>query len=155
MTSIVRWDPFREMAALRNTMDRLFEEPFMQRSILWERPAFEEWSLALDVIEDDDKYTVKASLPGVDPDDIEVTLTDNVLTIKGEMKQDEEFEEENYHLRERRFGRFTRSIALPAKVQADKVEAINENGVLTLYLPKAEEVKPKKIAIRKQIEHKK
>ncbi len=155
MTSIVRWDPFREMAALRNTMDRLFEEPFMQRSVLWERPMIDEWSLALDVVEDDDKYTVKASLPGVDPDDIEVTLTDNVLTIKGEMKQDEEIEEKNYHLRERRFGRFTRSIALPATVQADKVEAINENGVLTLYLPKTEEVKPKKIAIRKQIEHKK
>jgi HSP20 family protein len=154
MTSIVRWDPFREMAVLRNTMDRFFEEPFMQRSTLWERPIIDEWSLALDVVEDDDKYTVKASLPGVDPDDIEVTLTDNVLTIKGEMKQDEEVEEKNYHLRERRFGRFTRSIALPATVQADKVEAINENGVLTLYLPKAEEVKPKKIAIRKQIEHK-
>jgi HSP20 family protein len=71
-----------------------------------------------------------------------------VLTIKGEMKEDKEIKEETYHLRERRFGQFTRSVTLPMPVNADKIEAVNENGVLTLTLPKAESTKPKKIEVK-------
>ena len=78
-------------------------------------------------------------------------LTDNVLTIKGEMRADKEINEENYHLRERRFGSFVRSVTLPTAVDADKIEAVNENGVLTLTLPKAEAVKPKKIEVKKLV----
>jgi HSP20 family protein len=108
-------------------------------------------SLALDVAEKDDAFIVKASVPGVPAEDVEVTLTDNVLTIKGEMKADKEINEENYHLRERRFGSFMRSVTLPTAVDADKIEAVNENGVLTLTLPKAEAVKPKKIEVKKLV----
>ncbi len=94
---------------------------------------------------------MKASIPGVDPNDVEVTLTDNTLTIKGEVKEETDVEERNYHLRERRFGSFTRNVTLPLPVDADKVEATHENGVLSLRLPKTEAVKPKKISVKKMI----
>lgn len=146
MTTLTRWEPFREMANLSRMMDRFFDEPFGEMPVLWRRG--DGYNLALDVAEQEDKYIVKASVPGIKPEDVEITLTDNVLTIKGETK------EENYHLRERRFGSFMRSIALPNSVDADKIEAVNEHGVLTLTLPKAEAVKPKRIEVKKMIESK-
>ena len=153
MSKLVRWDPVREMMSLRDSMDRFLEEPFLQNPRIWERSMMAEWNLALDVAEEDEAYVVTASLPGVAPEDVEITLTDNVLTIKGEITRDETVDEKKYHLRERRFGRFMRSITLPNAVAADQVEAVSDNGVLTLTLPKIEEVKPKRIEIRKQIEH--
>ena len=98
--------------------------------------------------EKDDAFVVKASIPGINADDLEITLSDNVLTIKGEIKADEDIEEEQYHVRERRYGSFMRSVTLPTPVDADAVEATYEHGVLTLTVPKAEEAKPKRIAIR-------
>lgn len=148
MAYLTRWDPFREMAALRNTVDRLFDESM--QSADWEGRSI--GALALDVAENEDGYIVKASLPGVNPDDIEVTLTDNTLTVRGEIKADTDIDEKNYRLRERRSGTFMRSVTLPVPVDSEKVEAVNEHGVLTLRLPKAEAVKPKKIAVRKMIE---
>lgn len=150
MTSMTRWDPYRELATMRQVLDRFFEDDFARFPSLWERRP-EAMSLALDVAEQEDAFVVKASVPGVAPEDVEVTLTDNVLTIKGEMKADKEINEENYHLRERRFGAFMRSVTLPTAVEAEKIEAVNENGVLTLTLPKAEAVKPKKIEVRKVV----
>lgn len=150
MTSMTRWDPYRELATMRQVLDRFFEDDFARFPSLWERRP-EAASLALDVAEREDAFVVKASVPGVAPEDVEVTLTDNVLTIKGEMKADKEINEENYHLRERRFGAFMRSVTLPTAVEAEKIEAVNENGVLTLTLPKAEAVKPKKIEVRKVV----
>ena len=150
MTTLVRWDPFRQMNVLRSELDRYFDEPFLRTPSLWQREGVA-FSLALDVAEDDQGYLVKASLPGVAPEDIEITLDENALTISGKMSQDEESEGKNYHLRERRFGSFARSITLPSTVDADKVEAVNENGVLTLHLPKVEEAKPKKIAVKKMV----
>lgn len=120
---------------MRQMLDRFFEDDFARFPSLWERRS-DTMSLALDVAEKDDAFIVKASVPGVPAEDVEVTLTDNVLTIKGEMKADKEINEENYHLRERRFGSFMRSVTLPTAVDADKIEAVNENGVLTLTLPK-------------------
>ena len=152
MSKLVRWDPVREMLSLRNSVDRFLDEPFLQYPRLWERTMMSEWNLALDVAETDDAYVITASLPGVAPEDVEITLADNVLTIKGETSKVEESEEQQYHIRERRFGRFVRSITLPTAVDADHVEAVSENGVLTLTLPKTEEVKPKRIEIHKQIE---
>jgi HSP20 family protein len=152
MTTLTRWEPFREMANLSRVMDRFFDEPFGEMPVLWRRG--DGYNLALDVAEQDDKYVVKASVPGIKPEDVEITLTDNVLTIKGETKAENEIKEENYHLRERRFGSFVRSIALPNSVDAEKIEAVNENGVLTLTLPKAEAVKPKRIEVKKMIESK-
>lgn len=150
MTTLVRWDPFRHMNALRSEIDRYFDEPFLRTPSVWQHEGVA-FSLALDVAEDDQEYLVKASLPGVAPEDIEITLNENTLTISGKMTQEEEREDKNYHLRERRFGSFARSITLPSTVDADKVEAVNENGVLTLHLPKVEAVKPKKIAVKKMV----
>jgi len=139
---LTRWDPFRDMLSMRQAMDRLFDralEPSWSESAVW--------NLALDVVENKDEFLVKASLPGINPDDLEITFTDNVLTIKGETKEDKDIQEEQYHLRERRQGIFSRSISLPNRVKADAIEASYDAGVLTLKLPKVEEVKPKRIAI--------
>ncbi|HEY63781.1 MAG TPA: Hsp20/alpha crystallin family protein [Caldilineae bacterium] len=146
MTNLMRWDPFRDFISLRNAMDRLFEEAFVMPSRLLAPTT--EWSLALDVAEDEDNFIVKATIPGVRPEDLDVSIADNVLTIRGEIKADEEIKEEQYHIRERRYGSFSRSVRLPAPVDADKVEATYENGVLTLRIPKAEEVRPKRIPVK-------
>jgi HSP20 family protein len=140
---LTRWDPFREMLSMRRAMDRFFDraiEPSWSDTPMWD--------LALDVVENKDDFLVKASLPGINPDELEITFTDNVLTIKGETKEDKEIKEEQYHLRERRQGIFSRSISLPNRVKADAIEAHYDAGVLTLKLPKVEEVKAKRIAIR-------
>jgi HSP20 family protein len=147
MTTLTRWDPIREMMQLQNAVDRLFECELASTLPLW-RQSSTAWMLPLDVIETEDEFIVKASIPGIDPDELDISLTDNVLTIKGEFKVDEA-EDVRYHLRERRFGMFQRSISLPVPVNADKVEAVYENGVLTLHIPKTEEVKPKHISIKK------
>lgn len=146
MTMLTRWDPFREMLDLRRRMDRMFEDSFR---------AMDQWdggesqsSLALDVSEDQDKYTIKASIPGVNPEAVDITMNNDVLTISGESKSEDEKEEGQWHLRERRFGRFSRSIRLPAAINSEQIEATCENGVLTLQVPKAEETKPKRIAIK-------
>jgi HSP20 family protein len=141
---LTRWDPFQEMITLRNAVDRLFDTTFAPS--VNGQPVT--WGLALDVLEQEDEFLVKASVPGINPDDLEITFTDNVLTIKGETKAEEEVKEANYHLRERRYGVFTRSLSLGSRITADKIQANYENGVLTLHLPKAEEDKPKRIAIK-------
>ena len=146
MTTLTRWEPWREMATLRCAFERFFDEPFEARLLLpWRLDEFE---LAVDVAEDDNAYIVKATMPGVKPEDVEVTLQNNVLTLKGEAKADKEINEERYHLRERRYGAFMRSLTLPATVKADMIEAKHEDGVLTVRLPKTEEDKPKKIAVK-------
>ena len=146
MSNLTRWDPFREMLVWRNAMDRMFDRA---RSAPDEWMETDSWNLALDVAETEDEFLVKASLPGIKPDDLEITYNANVLTIKGETKEEKEVDEKRYHLRERRYGSFSRSISLPATVKQDAIEASYEAGVLTLHLPKAEEVKPKRIEIKK------
>jgi HSP20 family protein len=125
-------------------MDRLFGDFFGPRVMTWE-PA--ELGFALDVYETDDVLVVKGALPGVRPEEVDISVTDGVLTIKGETKSEEENKDENYHRRELRYGAFSRSVALPTRVDHDKAEAKFENGILTISLPKAEEVKPKSIKI--------
>ena len=142
---LTRFDPFQEMLTLRNAVDRLFDStysPFETSN----RPVA--WGLPLDVVETDEAFVVKASLPGINPDELEITFTDNVLTIKGEIKEEDEEKETRYHLRERRYGSFARSITLGARLNGDKIQAAYHNGVLMLTLPKAEEIKPKRIAIK-------
>ncbi|HFQ93715.1 MAG TPA: Hsp20/alpha crystallin family protein [Anaerolineae bacterium] len=146
MTTLVRWNPIREMMALRNEMDRLFDTALDYPALRWEEATT--WGLPLDVAENDDAYIVKASVPGINPENLDITLSDNVLTIKGEFEEDKEIEEEQYQIRERRMGSFARSVTLPVAVVADKVEATYEDGVLTLTVPKAEEVKPRHIQIK-------
>ena len=140
MTTLVRWNPVRR-PRLINEFDRLFETP-----ILWQTPRNQ--GVALDVSEKEDIYTVKASVPGMNPDDIIITIEDNTLTMQGEFTHEEENENERYHLRERRTGNFSRTVKFPVLVNAEAVEASYEHGVLTLIVPKAEEVKPKRIGIK-------
>jgi HSP20 family protein len=135
---------------MRNWMDRMLSDSFFNAPSVWERDG--EQSLALDVAEEGETFIVKASVPGMKPEDLDITITNNVLTIKGETKEDQEIKQENYHLRERRFGSFVRSVTLPTPVDADKVGATYENGVLTLNIPKSEAVKPKRIAVQNVIE---
>ena len=151
MTALSRWDPSREMMSMRQFMDRFFNDPVPGN--FWGTGSSSNQGFALDVAEEADDYVIKASVPGVKPEDIDVTIADNVLTIKGESKDDQEIKDENYHVRERRFGSFSRSISLPAAVDTDNVDANCENGVLTLRLPKSEAVKPKRINVNKMIEH--
>ena len=145
MANIIRWDPFREMVSLREAMDQMMESAVVRPRFGWLREI--DWDLALDVAEDDEQFEVKASIPGVNPDDIEVTYESNVLTIKGESKEENEVKERNYHMRERRYGSFSRSVSLPTSVDPDKIEATYDKGVLTLHLPKVEEAKPRKIKV--------
>jgi HSP20 family protein len=128
-------------------MDRLFEESFVRPGGGRLAPS-DAGALALDMYQKDDAVVVKSAIPGVKPEDIDISITGDVLTIKGETKVEEEVKEENYIRRERRYGAFTRSVSIPVPVVSDKAEAQFEDGVLKLTLPKAEEVKPKTIAVK-------
>ena len=139
---LTRWDPFQEMLNLRRTVDRFFDNVSDRE---WQPM---QWGLAVDVVENKEDFVIKASVPGINPDDLDVSYADDTLTIKGEVKSDSENKEDQYHLRERHYGAFARSISLPTKIKGDAIEANYQNGVLTLRLPKAEEVKPKRIAIK-------
>jgi len=148
MSNLTRWDPFREMANWRSMVDRMFDNSFWGPLANWTEPA--SWNLALDVSETKDEFLVKASLPGINPDDLEITYDNNVLSIQGEVKEDKENGDQHFHLRERRYGSFYRSITLPSSVKADAIKAAYDSGVLTLHLPKSEEAKPKRIAIHSE-----
>lgn len=143
--AIVRWDPFQDMVSLRDAMDRLFQESFIRPT---SRMLAREGVFPMDVYETDNEFVVKASLPGIKPEDVEITMTGDTLTIKGETKADEEVKQENYYLQERKYGSFVRSVTIPVLVQADKADAKFEHGILTLTLPKAEEVKPRTIRVK-------
>ena len=143
MSNLVRWEPFREMLSLRDAVDRLLADSFVRTSD-W----FSEGVPAIDMYETKDAVVVKATLPGVKPEDVEIKLTGDVLSIRGEMKEEIETNDRNYHCRERRYSSFNRSIGLPVSVVADKASAEFENGILTLTLPKSEESKPKVITVK-------
>lgn len=147
MSRIVRWDPVREVMSMRNQMDRLMSDVFSAPAT-WQNDEYAGFMrLALDVSESDENYTVYASVPGINPEDLDISFSENTLTIKGETKAEHVDESEKWHLRERRFGSFMRSITLPTAINADNIDAHFENGTLTLTLPKAEEVKPRRISV--------
>jgi HSP20 family protein len=147
MANIVRWEPFRDLISLREAMDRLFEESFIRPRAGWLAPLGAE-ALAVDMYETDQDVVVKSSVPGIKPEDIDITITGDTLTIKGETKSEEKIERANYIRQERRYGAFSRSLTLPTTIVAEKAKAEFENGVLTLTLPKTEEVKPKTIKVK-------
>lgn len=149
MSTLLRWNPVQEMLQIQNEFDRLFEDSFGRPRL--SRVEATNWGLALDVVENEEAFLVKASIPGVNPDDLDITITDNVLTITGELKEDSLNEGDQYQLRERRFGHFSRSLNLPLPVKNEEIDAVYENGILTLHIPKMEEVKPKRIAIKTQL----
>jgi len=144
MANLVRFEPVREMVRMSDAMDRLFENIYghgLRENELFDIPS-------LDMYQTENEIVVKASLPGMKADDIQISVVGDVLTLRGEMKADEEIKEASYHIRERRSGTFARSMPLPSAVQADKANAEFENGVLTLTLPKAEETRPKTITVK-------
>jgi HSP20 family protein len=140
------WRPFSELSSLRREMDRLWDSFFGERPLarMWER----EWAPFLDVSETKDNFVVKAEVPGIDAKNIDISLTGDVLTIKGEKKQEKEEKEEAYHLVERNYGTFSRSVRLPAEVESAKIKTSYKNGILTVTLPKSERVKAKEIKIK-------
>jgi HSP20 family protein len=144
---LMEWRPFREISRLRREMDRLWDDYFGpgRRAL---KPLEAEFAPAVDVKETAEQIVVKAEVPGIDAKDINISVTGDVLTIKGEKKSEREEEEENYHLVERSYGSFSRSLVLPAAVHMDKIEAKYDKGVLTVTCPKKEEVKPKAIEIK-------
>ena len=144
MTNLIRWEPEREMMTLREAMDRLFDDAFTRPLSLTER----RHSPALDLYQTDDDVVVKAALPGMKADDVQINITGDVLGIKGDMKEKNETKEKNYHIREQRWGSFERSVMLPTSVVSDKAKAEFEDGILTITLPKAEEVKPKIVTVK-------
>ena len=146
MARIIRWNPYRELNAMRESVDRVFEGNLANTSPSWGNSG--NWGLALDIAEAEDEYVITASLPGIKPEDIEITSNSKMLTIKGKMKEENEDEGKKYYLRERRYGSFCRSVSLPSNVKADSIEADYETGVLTLRLPKSEESKPKRILVK-------
>jgi HSP20 family protein len=144
MSNLTRWEPVREMMTLREAMDRLFNDAFT-------RPISMSGSSivpAVDLYQNEDEVVVKASLPGLKTEDVQISVTADVLTLRGEFKDESEQDGKTYHIRENRSGAFERQVMLPIDVQTDKAKADFENGVLTIVLPKAETVKPKTISIK-------
>lgn len=146
MANLVRMDPAREMMSLHEAMDRLFEESFLRPGLLGNGESAA-GMLPIDVYETENSVFVKAAVPGIKPEDIDVTLTGDLLTIKGEFKTEQKEEKRNYLRQERRYGSFSRQVTLPVGVNAENCKASFENGLLTLELPKVEQAKAKSIKV--------
>jgi len=145
--SIMRWRPTRDLLNIREEMNRLFDDFFTgwpeRRKGLTEG----DWAPSVDIAETENDVLVTAELPGIKQEEVDITITDDVLTLKGEKKEEKEIKKENYHRIERSYGSFQRSINLPTGVQGDKAKASYKDGILRISIPKAEEAKPKQIKI--------
>lgn len=144
--ALMAWKPFGELTTFRREMDRLFERffgelPSLDISVVG-------WAPRLDMTEAKDSVTIKAELPGLEAKDLDVSISGDTLTIKGEKRQEREERDEHHHLVERSYGAFSRVVRLPAPVASDKIKASFKNGVLTITLPKTEEAKRKPIPIK-------
>jgi len=144
--AIVRWEPFRDLVTAQRDFDRLFRGAFSAQPGETELST-RSWAPPVDIYETEDAIVLKAELPGMDPNDVEVRVEDNTLYLKGERKYEKEVKEQNYHRVERSYGSFARSFSLPNSIEADKVKAEFKDGLLTLTMPKREEAKPKTIKI--------
>ena len=153
MTTMMRWDPFQDLRSAQDEMAQM--SPMLAHALGLharqqgnERAMTTAWAPALDISERKDAYLVTVELPGLKPEDLDITMEDGLLTIQGERQFTSESSEQQFHRVERRYGAFRRSITLPAQVQADHIEATFDNGVLQIVVPKAEEAKPKRIQVR-------
>jgi HSP20 family protein len=148
MANLIRRDPVREMLSWSRAMDRMLNNFYDDGELGFSEPL--NLRIPLDVMENDEEFIVKADVAGIDPDNIEITYTDNNLSIKAEMSEEreEKGEEGRYHLRERRYGTFSRTISMPGTVDVENIQAETENGVLKIHLPKKEEVKPRRIELK-------
>ena len=147
--ALMKWSPPKE---IERWFEDFFEEPFLPR--MWRKfprlrrlRELEEISPSVDMFDKKDEIVLKAEIPGVEKENISISLSDNTITIKGESKKEEEVKEEDYYYAERSYGSFSRSLNLPAKVQAEKIKASFKDGILEIHLPKAEESKPKEVKI--------
>jgi HSP20 family protein len=147
MMDLIRWNPWNELVSLRERMNRVFDDSLFRSDRRDDLMAMGTWSPAVDMFEKDDQVVIKAELPGLEKKDISLDLTNGVLTLKGERKHENEVKEENYYRREMSCGKFIRSFSLPGDVDADKIKAEFQNGLLTVEVPKPEEYKPKQIPV--------
>ncbi len=145
MANIARWEP-AGVTSLRDAMDRLFEDSVVRSSGLF--PALRAEQPAVDMYQTDTDVVVKASLPGMKSEDVDISVTGDVITLKGEHKEEHEVNEDNYFRKEMRYGSFTRSLPIPVAVNVDKAEAEFQDGVLTVKMPKTEESKPKAVKVK-------
>ena len=151
-----RWEPFREAAGMRETVDRFFRSGFAHHH--GPRAVYRgSDTLSLDVYHTPESLVLQVAIPGVRPDEVDVTVTGNILTIKGEVRSGDEVEEKSYLIREHRQGTFSRTVTLPRGLETDEIEAAYDEGLLTLTIPKAEDARSKaiKINVKKALEGKK
>jgi HSP20 family protein len=144
--TIVRWEPFRELGTLQNEMNRLFNTVFDAPSP-GNGGTLRRWMPAMDLVETEDHFVLRADLPGMTEDDVKIELEDGTLTVSGERKAEHESKNEGYYRVERAFGSFSRSLTLPQGVDPESVTASFDNGVLEVRIPKPEERKPRRIEI--------
>jgi HSP20 family protein len=144
--ALVRWDPIRELDSLQGDMNRMFDRFFEGRTGSGEQ---QRWIPAMDLVETDDHLVLRADLPGMSEDDVDIEIKDGVLTVSGERKAEHEERREGYHRVERSFGRFSRSLTLPQGTETDKIEASFDNGVLEVRIPKPAESKPTRVQVSK------
>lgn len=144
--AVVKWDPLRDLLSIQDRMNRLFEQT-LSRSRAEEGIAPSTWTPAVDIYETPETVVMKAELPGLTREDIEIQIRDNTLILRGERRFAKDVEQENYLRIERAYGAFQRSFTLPASIRQEEIRAVFRDGVLELTLPKAEEAKPKRIAI--------
>jgi HSP20 family protein len=145
--AIVRWEPFRELATLQNEVNRLFNTAFDAPSPSGNGQTLRRWMPAMDLVETEDHFVLRADLPGMSEENVNIEVEDRVLTVSGERKAEHETTKEGYHRVERAFGAFSRSLTLPEGVDAEAVEASFDRGVLEIRIPKPEQRKPRKISI--------
>jgi HSP20 family protein len=153
MTTMMRWDPFQDLRSAQDEMAQM--SPMLAHALGLHaqqqgngRAATTAWAPALDISERKDAYLVTVELPGLKPEDLDITMEDGLLTIQGERQFIAESSEQQFHRVERRYGAFRRAITLPAHVMAEGIQASFEDGVLQIMVPKAEEAKPKHIQVR-------
>jgi HSP20 family protein len=145
--TIVRWEPLREFGALQNEMNRLFNTVFDSPAPGNGGATMRRWVPAMDLVETDDHFVLRADLPGLGEDDVKIEFEDGTLTVSGERKAEHETKHEGYHRVERAFGAFSRSLTLPQGVDPEAVNASFDNGVLEVTIPKPEARKPRRIEI--------
>ncbi len=143
---VVTWSPFRDLVNMQKDLGHVFDSLFSDFDS--DGSIASRWAPRVDVMEHKDAYTIKAELPGVSKNDVRIVLQENVLTIRGEKKQESEQKDANYHRVERAYGSFERSFTLPTSVKSEKIDASYKDGILTVTLPKVEEAKPKEIEVK-------
>jgi HSP20 family protein len=145
--SIVRWDPFRELEDMSNRLNRMFGRSPLAREAETQMVAFD-WAPSVDISENPEEFVIKAEVPGVNKDDVKVSIEDGVVSIQGERKQEKEEKDKKFHRIERSYGSFLRSFSLPSNIDDAKVQAQFKDGLLTVRLPKSASAKPKSVEVK-------